>query len=133
MFKFRSMIIDASDKGSYQTAPNDPRITRVGRFLRRNSLDELPQLMNVLLGDMSLVGPRPDVFDQRKFYKESDWVRRVSVRPGITGLAQATVRSSATPTQRLDLDLEYVENAGLLLDLKVLVLTARQIFGKGSY
>ena len=133
MFKFRSMIIGASDKGSYQTAPNDPRITRVGRFLRRNSLDELPQLMNVLLGDMSLVGPRPDVFDQRKFYKESDWVRRVSVRPGITGLAQATVRSSATPTQRLDLDLEYVENAGLLLDLKVLVLTARQVFGKGSY
>jgi len=133
MFKFRSMRTDAADLGSYQTAPNDPRITRVGCFLRRNSLDELPQLINVLLGDMSLVGPRPDVFEQRKLYKESDWLKRVSVRPGITGLAQATARSLASPNQRLELDLEYVEKAGLLLDVKVLVLTIRQVFGKGGH
>jgi len=79
------------------------------------------------------VGPRPDVFEQRKLYKESDWLKRVSVRPGITGLAQATARSLASPNQRLELDLEYVEKAGLLLDVKVLVLTIRQVFGKGGH
>jgi lipopolysaccharide/colanic/teichoic acid biosynthesis glycosyltransferase len=80
----------------------------VGRFLRRSSIDELPQLLNVLRGDMSLVGPRPDVPAQQALYRPDDWALRCSVRPGITGLAQATMRSEATPEQRLAADLDYV-------------------------
>lgn len=133
IYKFRSMMSDADRIGSYQTMQGDPRITRVGRFLRKTSLDELPQLLNVLIGDMSLVGPRPDVPAQRELYSEADWAKRTSVRPGITGLAQATVRSAATPEQRLALDLEYVEHASLLFDFKVILLTVRQVLGKGSY
>ncbi len=133
MYKFRSMVVDAERIGSYSTAQDDPRITRVGAFLRRTSLDELPQLFNVLFGQMSLVGPRPDVPAQRELYSEVDWNRRNTVRPGITGLTQATLRSAATREQRLALDLEYVDKSSLLFDLKVLVLTVRQVFGKGSF
>lgn len=133
IYKFRSMVANADRVGSYQTVKADPRITRVGRFLRMTSLDELPQLFNVIKGDMSLVGPRPDVPAQRQLYTEDDWARRSSVRPGITGLAQATLRSAATPEQRLALDLDYVERASLLFDIKVILLTLRQVLGKGSY
>ena len=89
MFKFRSMVKNAASIGPYFTSDNDPRITRVGRFIRRTSIDELPQILNVLRGDMSLVGPRPDVPAQRALYSDADWAQRCSVRPGITGLAQA--------------------------------------------
>jgi lipopolysaccharide/colanic/teichoic acid biosynthesis glycosyltransferase len=133
MFKFRSMVVDAERVGGYSTAVGDPRITRVGHFIRRTSLDELPQLFNVLRGDMSWVGPRPDVPAQKGNYCDADWRARHRVRPGITGLAQATLRSAATPAQRLALDLEYVERASLLFDLKILLLTVRQVLGKGSY
>ena len=84
MLKFRSMVHNAASVGPYFTAANDPRITRVGRFIRRTSLDELPQLLNVLKGDMSLVGPRPDVPVQRSLYTVADWDQRCQVRPGIT-------------------------------------------------
>ena len=100
MYKFRSMVTNAAAIGPYHTSADDPRITRVGRFIRRTSLDELPQLFNVLLGDMSLVGPRPDVPAQRALYALADWDLRCSVRPGITGLAQARLRSAATESQR---------------------------------
>jgi len=133
MLKFRSMVMDAERVGGYSTAVGDPRITRVGRFIRRTSLDELPQIFNVLRGDMSWVGPRPDVPAQKDNYSDEDWRARHRVRPGITGLAQATLRSAATPAQRLALDLEYVERASLLFDLKILLLTVRQVLGKGSY
>jgi len=133
MLKFRSMVVDAERVGGYSTAVGDPRITRVGRFIRRTSLDELPQIFNVLRGDMSWVGPRPDVPAQKDNYSDEDWRARHRVRPGITGLAQATLRSAATPAQRLALDLEYVERASLLFDLKILLLTVRQVLGKGSY
>jgi lipopolysaccharide/colanic/teichoic acid biosynthesis glycosyltransferase len=133
MLKFRSMVVDAERVGGYSTAVGDPRITRVGHFIRRTSLDELPQLFNVLRGDMSWVGPRPDVPAQKGNYSDADWQARHRVRPGITGLAQATLRSAATPAQRLALDLEYVERASLLFDLKILLLTVRQVLGKGSY
>jgi lipopolysaccharide/colanic/teichoic acid biosynthesis glycosyltransferase len=132
MCKFRSMVIDASAQGPYYTASADPRVTRVGRWLRRTSLDELPQLLNVLPGDMSLVGPRPDVPEQRLLYSEADWAERCSVRPGITGLAQALLRSEATPAQRLALDLRYVREHGLLLDLRILGWTLARVTGKGS-
>lgn len=132
MFKFRSMVRNAAAIGPYHTGANDPRITRVGRVIRRTSLDELPQLVNVLRGDMSLVGPRPDVPPQRALYRQGDWARRCSVRPGITGLAQAMVRSEGTPAERLALDLRYVAEHSLWLDLQILWLTVARLSGKGS-
>ena len=132
MYKFRSMVTNAAAIGPYHTRADDPRITRVGRFIRRTSLDELPQLFNVLLGDMSLVGPRPDVPAQRALYTPTDWSLRCSVRPGITGLAQARLRSAATETQRLALDLQYVREHGLWLDLRIMVWTIGRLTGRGS-
>ncbi|MEB3275541.1 MAG: sugar transferase [Cyanobacteriota bacterium] len=133
MLKFRSMVEDAPRLGGYSTASGDPRITRSGRWLRQLSLDELPQLINVLRGDMSLVGPRPDVPAQRSSYSAHEWQQRHRVRPGITGLAQATVRSDARPGQRKALDLQYVREQSLGLDLWILLLTLRQLLCKGSY
>ena len=132
MLKFRSMVKNAAAIGPYHTAADDPRITRVGRLLRRTSIDELPQLLNVLKGEMSLVGPRPDVPAQQALYREEDWRLRCSVRPGITGLAQATLRSSATESQRLDLDLKYAREHSVALDCKILALTVARLGGKGS-
>lgn len=133
IFKFRSMVCDADQIGGYQTSRGDPRITRSGKWLRRTSLDELPQLLNVLRGDMSFVGPRPDVPAQRELYSEEEWAERTSVLPGITGLAQATLRSEATRIQRLALDLQYVRERSLLLDFKILLMTFRQVLGKGGF
>nr|WP_288850962.1 sugar transferase [uncultured Acidovorax sp.] len=132
MYKFRSMVKNAAQMGPYFTTDKDPRITRVGRFIRRTSIDELPQLINVLKGDMSLVGPRPDVPVQRSLYTEADWAERCSVRPGITGLAQALYRSEATYEQRLNADLRYAREASIWLDLQILVLTIRRLRGAAS-
>ena len=127
MYKFRSMDTQAEKKGPYYTQENDPRITKTGHFIRKTSIDELPQLINVIKGDMSLVGPRPDVPAQQKDYTPQDWQKRLSVLPGITGLAQAVKRSSATGSQRLDFDLEYVDRASFLMDLKIILLTVKQV------
>ena len=132
MFKFRSMVKNAAATGPYFTSNNDPRVTRVGRCLRRTSVDELPQLINVLKGDMSLVGPRPDVPAQRSLYTDSDWEKRCVVRPGITGLAQALYRSESSDAQRLEADLCYVRDVSLWLDLKICWWTFRRLTGKGA-
>jgi len=132
LYKFRSMVLNAEKLGGYSTRQGDVRITKIGRFIRRTSLDELPQLLNVLKGEMSLVGPRPDVPAQKSRYTEEEWQLRHSVRPGITGLAQATLRSAASEAQRKQLDLEYAQNASFLLDIKILLMTARQILTKGG-
>lgn len=132
MLKFRSMVRDASSIGPYFTQTDDPRITRVGRIIRRTSIDELPQLMNVLWGDMSLVGPRPDVPAQRSLYTAADWAQRCSVRPGITGLAQALYRSNATDAQRLEADLRYTREISIGLDLKICWWTLRRLSGEGA-
>lgn len=132
MLKYRSMVKNAASIGPYFTSANDPRITRVGRFIRRTSLDELPQLINVLRGDMSLVGPRPDVPAQRCLYSEADWAQRCSVRPGITGLAQALYRSDSTEAQRLEADLRYTREASLWLDLKICWWTLMRLRGQGA-
>lgn len=132
MWKFRSMVVDADRLGGYSTAERDPRITPLGRWIRRTSVDELPQVFNVLTGDMSIVGPRPDVPAQRSLYTDEEWQLRHSVRPGITGLAQATLRSEATPEQRKALDLEYARSASLALDLRIIILTVRQVLFKGG-
>jgi lipopolysaccharide/colanic/teichoic acid biosynthesis glycosyltransferase len=132
MWKFRSMVINADRIGGYSTADGDPRITTLGRFIRRTSLDELPQLLNVLVGDMSVVGPRPDVPAQRSLYTEEEWSIRNSVRPGITGLAQSTLRSAATADQRKALDLEYARNVSMVLDLRIILMTFKQVVFKGG-
>jgi lipopolysaccharide/colanic/teichoic acid biosynthesis glycosyltransferase len=120
LIKFRSMVTDAEARGGYQTVAADPRITPVGKWLRRSSLDELPQLWNVLRGEMSLVGPRPDTPAQAAGYDPDDWALRCSVRPGLTGLAQVTRKSAGGGKTRLQLDLEYVRNRSIRLDLAIL-------------
>ena len=131
--KFRSMSVDAEERladvahlneiqGRAFKMTNDPRITRVGRFLRRTSLDELPQLINVLRGDMSLVGPRPPLPTEVEGYDL--WHRRrLSMKPGITGLWQVRARHSADFDTWVQADLEYIDRWSLWLDLKILLRT----------
>ena len=130
IYKLRSMVADAEALGGFSTQAGDPRITRAGAFVRRTSLDELPQLFNVLRGDMSLVGPRPDTPMQKSNYSVHDWRRRHRVRPGITGLAQARLRSCATAEQRLALDLDYAADANLRRDIAILFETIRTLFAR---
>ena len=131
LYKFRTMIENAPDyrnaDGSTFNSPSDQRVTRIGHVLRRTSLDELPQLFNVLTGAMSLVGPRPDQVDQARFYREDEW-RRNLVKPGITGLAQTGGRNAISWAERKQVDLEYVERQSLLLDLKILWRTIPYVF-----
>ena len=126
VLKFRSMIHNAPDlrnpDGSAYTGSDDPRVTPVGRFLRKTSLDELPQLFNVLRGEMSLVGPRPDQVDQIRFYTETE-KRKLLVKPGITGLAQICGRNNITWEERKALDVEYVDRRSFWLDLAILAKT----------
>jgi lipopolysaccharide/colanic/teichoic acid biosynthesis glycosyltransferase len=112
-----------------QKLSDDPRITAIGRFLRRSSLDELPQLFNVLRGEMSLVGPRPITVDELARYRMVRW-HYLSVRPGITGLWQVSGRNNTTYDERVALDREYVEKRSLWLDLLILVKTFRVVIGK---
>ncbi|HIF9454004.1 TPA: sugar transferase [Photobacterium damselae] len=132
MYKFRSMKTNAEKIGPYFTQKNDPRITKVGAFIRKTSIDELPQLINVLLGHMSIVGPRPDVPVQKISYTKEQWNVRTSIKPGITGLAQATARSCATPEQRIQLDMEYVGNRNFMYDMKIIFMTIKQVIFKGG-
>jgi len=126
--KFRSMFFTNNEPGSYYTEKNDHRITRVGRFIRDTSLDELPQLINVLTGDMSIVGPRPDLLIQKTEYGAADWDLRNTVRPGITGLAQVSGRSNSTFENRLHHDIEYAKTHNFLLDLKIILKTVQVVF-----
>jgi lipopolysaccharide/colanic/teichoic acid biosynthesis glycosyltransferase len=134
MLKFRTMVPDAVDVGRrlglgadmYGVVPDDPRITRSGRFLRRTSLDELPQLWNVLRGEMSLVGPRPDLVDQVANYTDADR-RRLAVRPGITGWSQIHGRDEISWPERFEHDAWYVEHWSLSLDAKILLRTFAQL------
>ncbi len=144
MYKFRSMVVDADKQKKALEALNeadgpifkmkdDPRLTRVGRFLRRSSLDELPQLWNVLLGQMSLVGPRPPLMDEVEQYKP--WHRqRLSVIGGLTGLWQVSGRSDLTFDELCLLDIYYIEHWSLMLDIRILLQTIpHSLFGRGAY
>ena len=113
LLKFRSMSEDADRTGPHFTAPRDARVTKVGAVLRRYSVDELPQLLNVLRGDMSLIGPRPILERQASKYDDEDLALRLSVRPGLSGLAQVRNRHDTTFEARLKDDLEWVANRGL--------------------
>ena len=126
LLKFRSMYVDSRDirnaDGSAYSSAGDPRVTPIGRFLRSTSLDELPQLLNVLRGEMSLVGPRPDQPDQVRFYSEQDMLK-LRLKPGLTGLAQLNGRNSIPWEVRRKLDVEYVMNYSVGLDLMILLKT----------
>jgi lipopolysaccharide/colanic/teichoic acid biosynthesis glycosyltransferase len=142
MFKFRTMVQNAEElKASLQhlnilpapdfKIPNDPRITRVGAFLRKTSLDELPQILNVLRGEMTIVGPRPTSFAASTY---ALWhSERLEVLPGITGLWQIKGRGTMTFDERLRLDIEYIERRSILLDVRLIVLTVLAVFrGSGA-
>jgi lipopolysaccharide/colanic/teichoic acid biosynthesis glycosyltransferase len=134
MLKFRTMVVDAIEAGRrlgledpWGLVPDDPRITHSGRFLRRTSLDELPQLLNVVKGQMSLVGPRPDLVEQVANYSERDR-RRLAVLPGITGWSQVHGREEISWPARFEQDAWYVEHWSLWLDVKIVVATFTQLF-----
>ena len=144
MYKVRTMV-EGADKlegalaetcrdRTFLKIENDPRVTRVGRVLRKLSIDELPQLYNVLRGDMSLVGPRPLLpCDFRRFPKQEQ-MRRFAVRPGITGLWQVSGRSRCSDAERIRLDLEYVDRRSIWLDLRILARTVPVVFSaRGAY
>ena len=138
VFKFRTMYHQRADDASVpQATRNDPRVTRIGKFLRRSSLDEFPQLLNVLRGDMSLVGPRPHAVAHNEQYATiiDDYLARHRVKPGMTGWAQVNGLRGETDTpekmrRRVQFDLHYIDNWSLLFDLKILALTPLAILGK---
>jgi exopolysaccharide biosynthesis polyprenyl glycosylphosphotransferase len=133
--KFRSMIVNAEKDGkSIPATDNDPRITPVGNFLRKTRIDELPQLFNILQGDMSIVGPRPERVEHvEKYCKEvPEFKYRLKVKGGLTGYAQIAGRYNTTPYDKIKLDLIYIENYSLLLDLKLIFKTIKIMFMKES-
>jgi len=147
IFKFRTMIFNAEEhlkkdkkmyekylKNNYKLEPDeDPRITKIGRFLRKTSLDELPQFVNVLKGQMSLVGPRPVVIEELEEYGELK-MDLLSVKPGVTGYWQTCGRSEIGYPERVDVELYYVYNKSTLLDIKILFKTIKSVFLKrGAY
>jgi lipopolysaccharide/colanic/teichoic acid biosynthesis glycosyltransferase len=144
MYKFRSMIVDADKKleklleqneveGAMFKMKEDPRITKVGRFTRKHSLDELPQLWNVLIGEMSLVGPRPPLEREVEDYSEYD-KQRLIVKPGCTGFWQVTARNDVDFEGMVKLDLEYIERSGVLFDIGILFRTVAIVFKpNGAY
>ena len=129
MYKFRSMKVDAPNllnkDGSTYNGKNDPRVTKIGRILRKTSLDETPQIFNVLFGHMSIIGPRAHILTRFKSYDELDDVRkhRLEVRPGITGYSQAYFRNSASNDEKIQQDVYYVDNITLWMDIKVFFKT----------
>ncbi len=133
LYKFRTMRLDVEPFGPSPKSGDDPRLTGIGRWLRERSLDELPQLVNIVKGDMSLVGPRPLYVSQIAEWDERQR-RRLSVRPGLTGLAQVSGRGTLTREEKLELDVQYVERASLRLDAVMLLKTLARLCGrKGIY
>ena len=124
MIKFRSML-DTTDKWG-KTLSDEERLTRFGKLLRSTSIDELPELINVLKGDMSLVGPRPLLVEYKELYSKEQW-RRHEVRPGITGLAQINGRNCISWGERFKLDVEYVDSFNLVKDIKILIITVLKV------
>lgn len=148
IIKFRSMIENAEEvlrsnkvlyrkyvENSYKLAPEeDPRLTTIGAFIRKTSIDELPQFINILKGDMSFIGPRPIIEEEIQEYKGSDKDKFLSVKPGATGYWQVSGRSNVSYPERCDIELYYVDNMSLLLDLKILLNSfAKVISNTGAY
>lgn len=133
MYKFRTMKVNSKDirnkDGSTFNGENDPRLTKIGKILRKTSIDELPQIINVIKGDMSLVGPRPDLPEHINLYTKKER-KKLLVSPGITGYNQAYFRNSITWKKRLKNDVYYVENLSFILDLKILYNTIKMVIRK---
>lgn len=131
IYKFRTMIENAEQVGSgIYTSETDPRITKVGHFLRKTSLDELPQIINILKGDMSFVGPRPPVPYHPRKYENYDGIQKIrfKVRPGVTGLAQIKGRNHLTWDERIETDVEYVQNWSIWTDIEIIWKTIFSVF-----
>lgn len=137
MCKIRSMVVEAetlrqelldeSDVDGMFKMKDDPRVTKVGKYIRKHSLDELPQFWNVLKGDMSLVGPRPALTEEADFYSDREKLR-LKVKPGITGLWQVSGRSNVSFDKMIDLDLDYIENKSFLGDIRIMLKTLLLVF-----
>lgn len=127
MYKFRSMKMKAPDirneDGSTFNANDDPRLTKIGKFIRKTSLDETPQLLNIIKGDMGIIGPRPDLPEHRVLYEENE-ERKLEVRPGITGFNQAYYRNTIPWKERIQHDIYYIDHLSLWLDIKIFFKTA---------
>lgn len=127
MYKFRSMKVNAPDlrneDGSTFNSEDDPRLTKIGKFIRKTSLDETPQLINIIKGDMSIIGPRPDLPEHRELY-EGNEERKLEVRPGVSGLNQAYYRNTVPWKERIQNDIYYIDHLTMLLDIKIFLKTA---------
>ena len=135
LYKVRTMIYNAEAYGIKWASQNDPRVTWFGKFFRKYRIDELPQLFNVIKGDMSMIGPRPELeFFYREFEKSiGNYRERLKVKPGITGWAQVNGGYNLTPEEKLLLDLYYINNMGFSLDMKIIMKTIKVIFtGHGA-
>ena len=126
MYKFRSMKVNAPDikneDGSTFNSEDDPRLTRIGKIIRKTSLDETPQLLNIIKGDMSIIGPRPDLPEHRELY-EGNEERKLEVRPGITGYNQAYYRNALPWKERIQNDIYYIDNMSFWFDIKIFFIT----------
>lgn len=126
MYKFRSMKMNAPDlrneDGSTFNAEDDPRLTKIGKFIRKTSLDETPQLLNIIKGDMSIIGPRPDLPEHMELYEDNE-VRKLEIRPGVTGYNQAYFRNTIPWKERIKNDIYYIDHLTMLMDIKVFLKT----------
>lgn len=135
LYKFRTMIVDAEkETGPVWQMEDDPRITKVGKFLRKTRIDEIPQLINVIKGEMSLIGPRPEreIFIKEFIKDIPDFKYRINVKPGITGLAQVNGKYNSEPIDKLRFDLIYIKKYSIWFDIKILLLTIKAIFDRDS-
>lgn len=136
VYKLRSMRINAESIGGAQWAQkDDPRITKVGKFIRKTRIDEIPQLYNILIGDMSLIGPRPERPELTYQFEQEipGFMHRLSIKPGLTGWAQVNGGYDITPEEKLVFDKEYIENKSILLDLKIILMTIKVVLtGDGA-
>lgn len=127
LYKFRTMTDEKDEQGNL--LPDEKRLTKFGKFLRSTSLDELPELINIIKGDMAIVGPRPLLVEYLDFYTEEE-KHRHDVRPGLTGLAQVSGRNNVQWDERLKIDIEYIKKIGFIFDLKIILLTVKSVFLK---
>lgn len=133
MYKLRSMRVDSPDirneDGSTFNSEDDPRVTRIGKLIRKTSLDELPQILNVLIGDMSFIGPRPDLPEALQLYSEEE-SHKLDVRPGITGYNQAYFRNSIEQNGKFRNDIFYINNISVILDIRIIFTTIINVIGR---
>lgn len=136
MYKLRSMKVNSPDlraaDGSTYNSENDPRVTKIGRILRKTSFDEIPQIFNVLKGDMSFVGPRPTLKGKGKVHVDPIRIKRLEVRPGITGYSQAYFRNSIEQSKKFEYDAYYADNVSFMFDVKIFLKTVISVFKRDN-